>query len=230
MHKVSESTRIRAVMLTKCNLHAEQIELSGTTDIPIIAVQIGAMAVVGLYRQFSLVTKTKTVRGEKFEEQQLTSIEHVVKQLCDRYKSIYLLGDMNLDQLRIGDPDYYRRQLLDRWLSFTSEQGLTLHRTGPTWSSYGAFQGQHKKSALDHVYTRTTHAVQVEVLQDGTADHDPVLTRIKCQIPKKPVKECRVDKNWKSLNTNILNKILQRWDWSKLLCSTSVDDAAALLK
>ena len=231
VHSVSRSALVRTIMLTRKNLHAEQIDLSWATDIPVIAARIGDVAVIGLYRAFTLITKSGTIRGEPFEAEQISVIEQVVRSISERFKEVYLVGDFNLDILRLEDEEfYYRRQLLDRWMSFTNEMGLTLHKTGHTFKSYGLFNGKHKLSALDHVYTRSARAVDVSVLQDGTSDHKPVLAKIRCRKPKKPVRQTRSDKNWKALDASVLNSVLEEWDWSRLLCSTSADRATALLR
>ena len=226
--KVSQSTLVRSVMLVRKSLHPEQLDTPA--DVPIIGAKIGDTAVIGLYRQFSQVTKARTRRGEPFEIEQLNTIEEAVSEISNQHRTIYLAGDLNFDASRVKEDEYYRHQLLDRWMLFTQELGLTLLKTGNTFKSDGLYKGRHREAVLDHVYTRSACTADIRVLEDGLSDHYPVIARMRRTTPKGPVRQTKKEKNWKAINEHTLNIALLEWDWSRLLSTTDVHEAASLLK
>ena len=154
----------------------------------------------------------------------------VVKRISEKYKAVYLAGDMNLDLLRIGEANYYRQQLLQKWIEFIEEQGIQWSKTGPTFESDGLFDGEHRTAILDHIYTRSCHEVVCRVLPDKTSDHRPVLAHVKRPPIKQPRRVTRVERNWKGMNKAALEMFLLQWDWDKLMATKDVDSAVAMLE
>ena len=226
--KMSESVLVRVIMFIKNEHHAEQI-FTSALDIQMVAAKVGSSAFVGIYRQFSMVTKSGTVRSSVFESEQLNNIIEEVRAVSDRHKSLYLAGDFNLDIARADDPNYYKQHLLHRWTAFTEELGLRWSETGPTFMSDGIFNGEHRFSTIDHVYARTRYDVTSYVLPDLTSDHRPVLARVSgVQARKK--RQTRQDRNWSAMDKDALEMFLLQWDWDTLLTCTNVNEAVSKLK
>ena len=227
--RVLESSVVRTVMLIKRSLHPEQLE--SPADIPVVAVRIGKAVLVGVYRQFALLSSAgHSRRGEPFESQQLDALEELVRSVSDRFTTVYITGDLNLDPTRQGEATYYRNVLLTRWMSLLEELGITWCPTGHTFTSDGRFDGMHRTSVLDHFYSRTVGNVKVQVLQDGLSDHSPILAKIGRAPTGKPDRQTRTERNWKAMNKPLLELSLLEWDWSDLLATTKPDEAVALLE
>ena len=209
--KMSESILVRVIMLVKNEHHAEQIFLK-SYDIQMVAAKVGSSAFVGLYRQFSMITKNGTVRSSAFESQQLNTITEELREVSNNYKSLYLAGDFNLDMARAHDPEYYKLVLLQRWSSFTEELGLRWAETGPTFMSDGVFNGEQRFSTLDHVYARTSYDVTSQVLPDLTSDHRPVMAKV-ARVQARKRRQTRQDRNWRALDKDTLEMFLLQWDW-----------------
>ena len=231
--RVLESSVVRTVMLIKKSLHPQQLE--SPADIPVVVVRIGKTVLLGVYRQFALLSPAGHSQtwgrgqGEKFESQQLDALEELVRTVSDRFSTVYITGDLNLDPTRLGEATYYKNNLLSRWLSLLEELGITWCPTGHTYTSDGKFDGIHRKSVLDHFYFRAVDNVNVRVLQDGLSDHSPILAQIGKASARKPDRQTRCDRNWKALNGPLLELSLLERDWSDMLATTNPDEAVALL-
>eukprot|EP00095_Tigriopus_kingsejongensis_P005411 maker-scaffold327_size205035-snap-gene-0.9 protein:Tk05411 transcript:maker-scaffold327_size205035-snap-gene-0.9-mRNA-1 annotation:"helicase" len=99
------------------------------------------------------------------------SVGHSGCQSCCGYEKF------NLDSHRIEDKSF---NSTSSWRHFllagVEEAGLEYSNTPPTCRSYGTFANGHYSSCLDHVYSVGVLA-HVEVLEDATLDHRPILTR-----------------------------------------------------
>ena len=201
--RILESIVVRTVMLTKRSLHPQQLD--SPADIPVVAVRIGKTVLVGVYRQFALLSSAgHSRREEPFESQQHDALEELVRSVSDRFSTVYITGDLNLDPTWQGEASYYRNNLLSRWLSLLEELGITWCPTGYTFTSDGRFDGMHRTSVLDHFYSRTVGNVNVQVLQDGLSDHSPILAQIGKAPAGKPDRQTRCDRNWKAMNKHLL--------------------------
>ena len=224
---VSVSKIVRNVLyINKC-LHGEQIPTP--CDIPIIAAKVGSEVIIGLYREFSQISATETTRGNAFETEEFDRIESFIRSVAEQHKIVHIAGDINLDPSRAGDEEYYKKALLKRWNNLMTELGMIWAETGPTYKSYGSRHGQHKLSTIDLIYSRGRD-MTATVLSDGTGDHWPIFAKVrggtKHEIPKR---ETRVDRNWKSLDTTVLNSFLFDYDWNPLMTATESETAVTLL-
>ena len=227
--KTLVSSKVRTVMYTRRELQAEQ--LSTPRDVPIVAARIGNSAIVGLYRQFKLISKTDPAEGKAFEAQQFEAIESVIRTVSNDYKTMHVCGDINLDPTRTEDAEYYQKALLRKWCNVTEELGLVWAKTGPTFRSDGLFNGEHRYSTIDLMYSRCAGTTEASVLPDSPSDHSPVYAVKKGATQTcKPKRETRQDRNWKNTNTTALDLSFRDWDWGPLLCSTDVNKAVSLLK
>ena len=225
--RVCESSMARTVMFIKESLHPKQLE--SPVDVPVVVAQVGKAVLLGVYRQFALVTSTRTDRGVPFETRQLDALEELVRSISDKFSTVYLVGDLNLDPSRLGDNSYYRHDMLTRWLDLLEELGMSWFPTGHTFVSDGKFDGLNRYSVLDHFYSRTKCSVNVRVLNDALSDHKPILAQIGTAPTRKPERQTRRERNWKALNKQILEMALLDWDWSSLLATTCPNEAVALL-
>ena len=225
--RVCESSVARTVMFIKESLHPKQLE--SPVDIPVVVAQVGKAVLLGVYRQFTLITSTKTERGVPLESRQLDALEELVRSISDKFSTVYLVGDLNLDPSRLGDSSYYRHDMLTRWLDLLEELGMSWFPTGPTFVSDGKFDGQHRTSVLDHFYSRTKFSVNVRVLNDALSDHKPILAQIGAAPHRKPERQTRQERNWKALSKPILEMALLDWDWSGLLATTCPNEAVTLM-
>ena len=225
---VSESKLLRSIMYIRTELQPEQ--LPTPPDVQVIAARIGKEAILGLYRQFTLITDKNTIRGCAFETQQYEAIETVVRAMSNDYKTLHICGDFNLNPRRLTDEDYYRKGLLQRWCDLALEIGLKWAETGPTFRSHGQFGNEHRLSTIDLVYSRCARVTEASVLPDALSDHSPVFAVIR-NAPQvcKPKKETRQDRNWQKMDITALEIHLLNWDWDPLLTSSDVNEAVSLL-
>ena len=228
--KMLKSKRIRSVMYVREGLKTRQIQLPNT-DLQIVVAAIGDSVIIGLYRQLSLITASETIRGSKFELEQFNEIESVIRSVCNEFKSVHLCGDMNIDPTRTEEADYYKKTLLNKWCSVTEELGLAWTETGPTFRSHGRFDGEHRVSTIDLVYSRSVMETMVSVLPDSGSDHSPLFAVIEgTKKSSNPKRETRQDRNWKNLDSAALQLHLLGWDWRPLFCSKDVNEGVSLLK
>ena len=226
--KVSKSIQIRTVIYVRKGLYATQLPTS--QDVPLVAVKVKDTAIISVYRQFSLISRSGTTRGSAFESEQMDIIESDIRMISAEYKTMFVLGDLNLDPTRLEEESYYKRVLLERWTNLMEELGLQWAPTGPTFQSYGLFNGNHIHSTLDLVYSRSNREVEATVLSDGGSDHWPVLASLKdAPSSRGPKRVTRRDRNWSAMDSSVLEDFLLNWDWSHLFATSDANEAAHLL-
>ena len=229
--KMLKSSIIRSVMYIREGLQTRHIQ-TPNTDVQIVAIAIGSTAIVGLYRQLTLIKSSGPPdRGSKFELEQFNEIESVLKTVSNEFKSVHFCGDMNIDPTRTEEAGYYKKNLLDKWCSVMEELGLVWAKTGPTYRSHGCFDGVHRVSTIDLVYSRCAMVTNVSVLPDSGTDHSPLYAVIEgTKQSSNSKRETRQDRNWKNLDSAILELHLQEYDWGPLFRSTDVNEAVAIMK
>ena len=225
----TNSILVRAVMFVRKELEPQQILTP--SDIQMVACKVGNTALVGLYRQLSLVTKAGTTRGTEIEAQQYECIDRAIREVSNEHKSLHVSGDINLDPTRGGDKTYYKKPLLRKWLALMEECGLKWAETAKTWKSHGVFNGAHKQSTIDVVYSRCSGVIEAKLLLDAGTDHCPVQAVIKdLSDTRRSKRETRQDRVWGQLDPTALELFLLDWDWGPLMRSNDVDSAVSLLK
>ncbi|QQP39493.1 Uncharacterized protein FKW44_020389, partial [Caligus rogercresseyi] len=116
------------------------------------------------------------------ERDRLDIILGQAKSATGTSKRVLILGDFNLDTLGHNDRSYSRRSFLQILSHGMKDASLDYATTKATWKSYGKFEGEHRTSCLDHVYS-TGLDCSVKVLEDATSDHHPVVANILVQSP-----------------------------------------------
>ena len=98
---------------------------------------------------------------------------------------ICIAVDSNLDAAKYQSIPAGAKALYESWLNMTSSTGLDLLQTGPTFKSFGKFQGgRHHISTLDQVYVSKTVPARAILLTDAFTDDFPVLADLQLARPK----------------------------------------------
>ena len=169
-----------------------------------------SLVIGGVYRQWTSSSASSPKSGLPFEREQLDVIINQVKLASEAAKAIIVLGDFNLDAHRPSDVSYSRRSLLHCLIEGMEAAGLEYEPTPSTFRSYGLFASGHRVSCIDHVYCAGVD-INVEVLEDATSDHRPVLARVRGQN-RSASKEI-VRRNFKSIERAELEAALRLWPW-----------------
>ena len=162
----------RVVMCVKDNVRFTLQEMCKTAPVVNIYLNDFQLAVVGVYRQH-------LGQDQTLQRAEVAEIADIIQLSAERFP-VCLLGDINLNMNRLNDASYSNRILLQKWLEVMSASNLHWLHTGPTWQSFGNFQGINRTSVLDHVYVDSQFLprASVEVLGDAFTDHFPVLATI----------------------------------------------------
>ncbi len=163
------------------------------------------MVIGGIYRPWT---------GTAQEGEHLAEYIKQLSKATQKYKHVLVCGDFNLDQNRREDTSYNRRKLLQVLVDGTDEAGLHYHPTPSTWQSHGKFDGKHKVSCIDHVYSYG-FSVSVSVLSDATTDHRPVLAAIDMS-PNRGDQQLQERRNFSKIGRNELMSALEDWPWSDI--------------
>ncbi len=134
----------------------------------------GPIVVASIYRQWSGAV----------EEEDLQMLHESIREFSSAFNRVLVLGDMNLDLAKLGDPHYYRRRLLKLHHECLEECGLNVANEldmSPTFFSHGTFSDGsgavgRRSSILDHVYYVGLPNPTFSVLPDAMTDHRPTLT------------------------------------------------------
>ena len=147
--------RIRVVLLVKDGLDVNDITVVECSGLPLVITRVMNITILAVYRQFqSAGSKESESRVGAFQTQQLDGIIRALSTASDIGSKIIIAGDINLDMARIEDPNYYNSVRLHRWLQAMEECGLSWLPTGFTYQSYGIYDGEHRRSTIDHIYQR----------------------------------------------------------------------------
>ena len=141
-------------------------------DLPVVSLALAdhKLSIVGVYRQHHGGAHAPQLTD-------LSSIREIVSSLSSS-ADVCIAGDINLDAdkytcrtLPAGSKELY-----ESWLELTSTHGLDLLPTGPTFKSFGKFNGgRHHISTLDQVFVSESIPARAYLLPDAVTDHFPVL-------------------------------------------------------
>ncbi len=148
----------------------------------------GSWTVAACYRQWT-----------SSEAADLTALCDNISKYSSSSARVLLVGDFNLDAARQTDPHYYRRAMLNTFLSRLEEHGYVLENDVniPTYRSHGSYQSAagtgHRESVLDLVFSLGALDLRprVRVLDNAASDHRPVLVAYNIEGERPALKTLR---------------------------------------
>ncbi len=165
--------------------------------------------------------------------------------LCDRIAEhssstpssrVLIMGDFNLDVARENDAGYYRRRMLNTFLSVLRENGYKLENNFriPTFRSHGCFSTegglQHRESVLDLVCSLGTQDIipEVRVLPNAAGDHRPVMVSYPLRRIRSALREkcCR---DFKRVTPEALLMAVNVTKMSKVFLKDGVDEITEII-
>ncbi|QQP39700.1 Uncharacterized protein FKW44_013507, partial [Caligus rogercresseyi] len=176
-----------------------------------------SVLVGGVYREWNSSEPGSVLT----ERDRLDVILDQAKSATGTSKRVLILGDFNLDTLRHNDRSYSRRSFLQILSDGMKDASLDYATTKATWKSYGKFEGEHRTSCLDHVYSAGLDC-SVKVLEDATSDHRPVLANILVPSERSGTKSIK-RRNFKAIRQSELETALQRWPWTSIYSIEDVE-------
>ena len=146
-------------------------------DLPVVSLVLPdfKLAIVGIYRQHH-------GGHHRLQTADLDSISGIVTYLSSSTE-VCIVGDINLDAGHFHSPSSVpspRRELFDSWIQLMGTNGLDLLTTGPTFKSFGKYNGGHNVSTLDQVYVSESIPARAKVMPDAATDHFPVVAELFC--------------------------------------------------
>ena len=172
------NNNVRVLALTRDDIKIQAGPM--VADLPAVSLVLpeNKLSIVGIYRQH---------HGGAHRPQlaDLESIRDIVSSLSSS-ADVCIVGDINLDAGKFESIPHASRELYESWLEIASTNGLDLLPTGPTFKSFGKFQGgRHHVSTLDQVYVSESVPATAFLLPDAITDHFPVLAELQLRRNKR---------------------------------------------
>ena len=180
----------------------------------------GGVVVAAVYRQWS---------GR--EEEDLEELDEAIRDMSSKYERIIVMGDLNLNLARRGDPAYYRHRLLKLHLECLEESGLIIANEmdmSPTFFSHGRFEDKagnvgQKFSILDHVYHRGwPRPPSFTVLPIAMTDHRPTLAKFDLRRHSTGLRSLK-RRNFKSISSPAICLAINAENLSKVFAMGDVE-------
>lgn len=130
--------------------------VSVSNKVEAIAFKFENLNVTGIYRPFKVPNSANYM---------LNLIDFCTENLGNEKNVI--IGDFNLDFIKISDKNYQHRKLYDDWLNFLATTGLVQLNHNLTWRR--VVKGNIKESILDHAYSDSNWNIHTKDLDIG--DH-----------------------------------------------------------
>jgi hypothetical protein len=134
--------------------------------------------------------------------------------------NVILTGDVNLDTSRRLDMRYRRRCLMLAYDTAVAEVNMRYLETGIKYRSHGLHvrdngKAREHESVLNHMCVTKDLVTTVNVLNDSTMDHYPLLASVMIKMLP-PANKSIVRRNFKKVTSSALNQALESWhrDWS----------------
>ena len=169
-------------------------------------------------------TKAMTAQEGRF-----LSFGTTLSKACNEGKDIYIMGDLNIDLLRINDDTYYNKSLARIYQSMMGENGLTPIRMGTTFRRIQQ-NGVVKESELDHLLTTCPQKVIRHGAEEfGASDHHCIMAEIEFGLQKQdPVKRTSRDLRRIRKNPEILKSGLAKFPLQDILFKEDVNDMVTI--
>ena len=135
-------------------------------------------------------------------------------------KPTVVLGDMNLNSKKWKKEDFDNKEIATMWLSGLAKNGLKFKDMGITWESTGIFNGEKRRSALDHIYYNNKDIFSnFRTIENSLSDHfKPILCTIKLNQPKQKA-EVRyiLRRKWSQFNDDNFLLDLRNKPWHEVM-------------
>ena len=140
-------------------------------------------------------------------------------------KTVYMMGDFNIDLLKLEDCDYYLKTIADQYQRIIGESGLVHMRMGATFQAIHE-DGKCIESELDHALTNRPGTI----LSHGTtefdaSDHKAISLEIVFGVPKKE-KTVLTGRDLRHIRRDplFMKQKMANQNWSSMLNLSSVDE------
>jgi len=178
----------------------------------ILIFERGDFSIIGIYRPF------KKLSGETAQSN-FTRLLQCIQNYIDenKKKKIVIMGDFNVDYLKMGDRTYQHHQLSSSLSDFQTYNNLEQLVTEITRHRLVNKRGQQhlQTSLLDHIYSNGLHTENVEIIPTISSDHDiikcPILAKSKCSITTN-----KTIRDWRPYTKEKLQEQLSKTDWREI--------------
>jgi len=163
-----------------------------------LSITIGSLKILGLYREFKLKNHANFT----------SQIQSLIMEIGHHN---IIIGDVNLDSLKVGISTYRFSHLYELWRSKLDNDNFIQINSKPTWSRVVNLRLQ--ESCLDHIYIKTDIYAYNTFQVTTTSDHDLVGIELGSFVQelKKP---CEVYvRKWSNYNHYNINNELSKINW-----------------
>ena len=177
-----------------------------------------SVTLAGVYRAWLGLSK---------EQERLQGLLHTTEMVACSNRGVILTGDFNLDTRRLGDTTYSRRHLANHLVDTLEDLGLMHHNTGFTYRSHGCYNGAHRQSVIDHVFSMGLKVTDVNVVENHLTDHRPLAFKLDMgSLERRAGLKQVASRNFKAIDRRTLEEALQEHDWTPLY---AIHDASEVL-
>jgi len=184
----------------------------------LIIYEKGKQSIIGIYHPFKLLL------GETSSSNFTRLLEALQKYItCHPTREVVIVGDFNIDYLKISDRTYQRHLLAEKLLDFQTKNGLEQHIKQITRHRLVTKNGQNilQSSLLDHVYSNSLLIDTVETLPSIASDHDYIKINLITQT-KKSFNKTVFIRDWRRYSKNNFLTELRSMDWNVLADTNDV--------
>lgn len=159
----------------------------------------------GIYRQWNID-----------EDKDSDTILDQIQRASEEKLPLLVAGDMNLDMLKWSDKNYKRSKIAEKWKSSISKVGLKWTKLGITYISDSINNGDHYKSALDHIYSSSEKVFSNHrKINNFMSDHRPVICSLQLKkVNKQPVTRYTLARSWSKFDEKKFLHDLVNQPWS----------------
>jgi len=207
---INEIRKSRLCCFYKNNWKPNFGEMSHSDEVIILEKEQNT--IIGLYRPF------KTLEGETASSNFTRLIDclqsYIVK---NPQRKLVIVGDINIDYLKIGDKSYQRHLLAEALLDFQVRNVLDQKVTEITRHRMVNRNGQNQlqTSLLDHVYTNGLYVDDVIILPLIASDHDIIKILMNSEQKAKTTLK-KIIRDWRRYSKEKLLENLASYNWNEI--------------
>ena len=162
------------------------------------------------------------IKGEKSYESQLQRLSQTLstaKDVNNKKKEAWIIGDMNINAENIADPEN-KDKLATKVRDFTIETGMTQLITNPTRKRW--VNNKLQISTIDHIYsTDPSKMCHLKIIEHGASDHSIILFKraSRERFSPKPI----TVRSYKNFNKETFNRDLSKCNWDRFYEEEDLD-------